>query len=172
MPHISHKRRSVRLKQYNYSTPGYYYVTICTHNNKHIFGKIKNDEMVLNKFGEIVQNEWTKTKQLRDNVDLDQFAIMPNHIHGIIILCRGTARRAPTFEQFGKPTHNSLPTIIRGFKSGATKHINIFRNTPGKHVWQHNYYERIIRSDNELHKIREYINNNPINWALDKYNVL
>ena len=115
MPCILHNRRSIRLNKYNYSKPGYYYVTICTYKKKHLFGTVKNDEMVLNEFGKIVQNEWNKTEQLRDNVDLDQFAIMPNHVHGIIIIRRGVLQYAPT-SRFYSPSQ-TLGAIICGFIS-------------------------------------------------------
>jgi REP element-mobilizing transposase RayT len=97
---------------------------------------------------------------------------MPNHIHCIIILDslrRGTARRAPT-EGFGKPLANSIPTIVRAYKSAVTKCINEFRKTPGASVWQRNYYEHVVRDDNDLNRIREYIECNPARWAEDEEN--
>ena len=121
-----------------------------------------------------------KTAQLRTNVVLDQFVIMPNHVHGIIFLIDknvGTARRAPTigpgsyaYESFGKPISGSLPTIIRSFKSGVTKHINELRKTPGAPVWQRSFYDHVIRNETELNIKREYILNNPLKWDLDKNN--
>jgi len=103
--------------------------------------------MVLNQFGE----------DIRKNLMLDEFIAMPNHMHGIIIIVdgRGTLQRAPTFEQFGKPVSNSIPTIIRLFKSTTTKQINELSKTPGIPLWQRNYYEHIIRNENELNKINK-----------------
>jgi len=99
---------------------------------------------------------------------------MPNHIHSIIILVdggRGTLQRAPTAEQFGKPTSDSIPTIVRLFKSATTKRINELRNTPGIPIWQRNYYEHIIRSEESLNRIRQYILDNPARWAFDRENL-
>ncbi len=168
-------RKTIRLKYYDYSQSGMYYVTICTHNRQNIFGEIINGEIVLNKFGELAKNEWERTSEIRHNVILDEFIIMPNHIHGIIIIKTGrdTVLRVPTtnfnypnttFEQFGKPTSNSIPTIIRSFKSTVTKQINETRKTPGLKIWQSRFYEHVIRTPNSLLKIRKYIKNNPINW--------
>ncbi len=83
---------------------------------------------------------------------------------------RGTACRAPTGEQFGKPVSGSIPTIIRSFKSAATKRVNESHGTPGTKLWQRNYYEHIIRNDDELNRIRQYIIDNPINWDTDRNN--
>ena len=163
-------RKSIRLKNYDYSQPGAYFITICTHNREMLFGKIVDGEMVLNAFGEIVAHEWVTTQTMRENIIIDAWVVMPNHIHGIIIIRRGTRRRAPTTEQFGQPTHNSIPTIIRGFKSTVTKQINGLRHTPGAKIWQRNYYEHVIRNDDDLAEIREYIANNPLQWHLDREN--
>jgi len=168
-----HHRRSIRLKGYDYSQAGLYFITICTKNREHLFGQIENGIMILNEFGEIANNEWLKTADIRDNVELLEYIIMPNHMHGIILLNdmddrRGTARRAPTM-QFGKPIPRSLPTIIRSFKSAVTKQINILRNMPGVPVWQRNYYEHIIRNEKSYYQIAEYIRNNPLKWQDDKY---
>lgn len=167
-----HHRRSVRLKDYDYSQEGAYFVTICTWNKDHVFGEIDSGNMSLNEYGEIVNQEWLRTGIIRTNVKTDHFIIMPNHFHGILIVsddCRGTLQRAPTLEQFGKPVSNSIPTIVRLFKSTTTKQINQIRNSPGDPVWQRNYYEHIIRGEPELHNIREYIVNNPLNWERDDH---
>jgi len=135
-------------------------------------GDVVNGEMRLNELGQVVKSEWLKTAEIRDNVKLDAFVIMPNHIHGIVVItdnCRGTACRAPT-EQFGKPTPGSLSTIVRSFKSAVTKRINEMRHTPGIPIWQRNYYEHVIRNEDDLNEIREYILNNPLRWELDSEN--
>jgi len=155
-------------------------VTICNHHRECLFGEIVEGKVVLSVFGKIVEDEWHKTKQMRQGVDLDAFIVMPNHIHGIIVLMgipistdrsRGTMHRAPTpqFEQFGRPTANSIPTIIRGIKSSVTQRINHIRGTPGQPVWQRNYYEHVIRNEIDLVKTREYIQNNPLKWLEDEY---
>ncbi|MEA2015034.1 MAG: transposase [Thermodesulfobacteriota bacterium] len=167
-----HNRRSIRLKGYDYSQAGAYFVSICTQNRECLFGKITDGQMVLNDAGKIVADEWIKTGAIRNNVALDEWVVMPNHFLGILVVDdrRGTARRAPTIEQFGQPVSNSIPTIIRSFKSAVTKRINEIRKTPGKKLWQRNYYEHIIRDENELNRIREYIVNNPMKWGLDREN--
>jgi REP element-mobilizing transposase RayT len=198
---------SIRLPGYDYSRPGAYFITIVVHNRQCLFGEIVNGEMTLNEFGEIVKTEWQKTGALRPNIDVDAFVVMPNHLHGILIITdnddlyhhhnrnrnrdrnrRDTLQRVSTeseselelgmgmesgmgmgtIEQFGKPTKNSIPAIIRLFKSTFTKQINKIRQTPGIPIWQRNYYEHIIRNDNELNKIREYIINNPLTWKTDE----
>ena len=130
--------------------------------------------MELNDFGAIIQFEWLRTALLRSNVELDEFIIMPNHFHGIISILnddgRGTARRAPTSEQFGCPISRSLPTIIRLFKSASTKRINELRNTLAVLVWQRGYYEHIIRNENELNQVRQYVLDNPVKWDEDSEN--
>ena len=119
-------------------------------------------------------DEWFHTTELRPYVELfeDEFVVMPNHIHGIIWINeddgRGTARRAPTQERFGKPVIGSLPTIVRAYKSAVTKRINLLRQTPGAPVFQRNYFEHIIGSDREYEHIAEYIANNPVNWVRDE----
>ena len=129
--------------------------------------------MVLNPLGQAIQEEWLRTVIIRPYVELDEYIVMPNHVHGIIMVKehgRGTMHRAPTIERFGKPVSGSLPTIVRGFKSASTKRINRLRGTPGQHVWQRNYYEHIIRDERSLNRIRQYIFNNPQQWHVDRYN--
>lgn len=171
-----HHRRSIRLKNYDYSQPGAYFITICTHNRQCLFGEIVNGEMVLNEYGEIAKQCWLEIPVHFPHVQLDEFVIMPNHVHGIIIV---GSRHALTLqiavppqqiEQFGKPTHGSIPTIIRSYKSACTKQINIIHQSPANPVWQRNYYEHIIRNENELDSIREYIINNPLKWSFDLEN--
>ena len=180
-----HHRRSIRLRDYDYSTAGAYFVTICTFERECLLGDVVNGEMRLNGMGQIVQEEWLRTAEMRKNVVLDEFVVMPNHFHAILIfddgrgtaccahdvggdLEQGTARRAPTVESFGRPVAGSLATVIRSFKSAATKHINQLRNTPGIPVWQRNYYERVIRNDRELQSIQQYIVDNPAIWQEDE----
>ncbi len=148
-------------------------MTICSWNRECMFGDVVDGEMRLNKYGQIVKKEWLQTGDIRQLVELDEFIVMPNHVHGILEITdygRGTLQRAPTKEHFGKPVPNSLPTIIRLFKSASTKQINILRNTPGFPVWQRNYYEHIIRNEDELNRIRKYIITNPLKWDEDENN--
>ena len=164
-----HRRRSLRLKGYDYAQAGLYFVTICAHERECLFGEIADGEMVLNEYGQIVREEWLRSFDLRAEVERDEFVVMPNHFHGIMVLHdgRGTARRAPTVERFGHPVSGSLPTVMRAFKSAVTRRINRIRTTPGTPVWQRNYYEHIIRNDDKLQRIREYITNNPAYWTMD-----
>ena len=189
---------SVRLQGYDYSQPGAYFITIVTHNRQCLFGNIVDGEMMWNEFGELVKNEWLKTGIIRPNIVIDAFVVMPNHLHGILIITgnddgrgfrggggRDTLQRVSTtksdmesdtgmgtktIEQFGKPTKNSIPTIVRLFKSTTTKQINQLRQTPMRPLWQHNYHEHIIRDNNELTRIRQYIINNPKRWKEDNLN--
>ena len=173
-----HHRYSSRSQGYDYSQNGAYFITLCTEDRKPLFGKIINGEMQLSQFGIIARDEWQKTSEMRKNIEMDEFVVMPNHFHGIIIIndlpCTGTLQRAPTREQFGKPTSNSIPTIIRGYKAAVTKRINTIRINTGAYnmperIWQRNYYEHVIRNEASLHRIREYIMGNPLNWKDDDY---
>ncbi len=171
-----HQRRSIRLKDYDYSSGGDYFVTIVTHHRLPIFGHIQIDEMKLSGVGLIVHDTWINISGHFPNVELGPFVVMPNHIHGIITIIaegRGTACRAPTDEfgigeRFGKPTIKSIPTIIRSYKSAVTKQVNEKVEQTGFPLWQRNYYEHIITTDKEYERIENYIKNNPANWSMDK----
>jgi len=168
-------RRSLRLPGYDYTQAGAYFVTICAHQKACLFGDVTNGEMCVNPLGRIVQEEWEGTGRARQNVTPDAFIVMPNHVHAIIWLTghedmagrRGMARHAPTF---GRPIAGSLATTVGAFKSAASRRINRQRGTPGAPLWQRNYYERVVRDDQELHAIREYIATNPTQWAHDPEN--
>ncbi len=119
-----HYRRSIRLKGYDYSQVGAYFVTICTRDKKCLFGRIVDGKMVLNGFGEVARDEWNETTNIRRNVELDEYVVMPNHLHGIIVVTNshgGTRPRAFMVESFGKPVPGSLPTIVRGYKAAVTR---------------------------------------------------
>ena len=173
-----HHRRSIRLKGYDYTQPGAYFITICTYQRASLFGQVVDGEMAVNEWGKIVREEWFRTTRVRPYVELfdDEFVVMPNHIHGIIWIVDdkhvGAQRRcAPTVEI--TPTNvvpGSLGAIIRAFKSIVTKRINTLRGTPGASVWQRNYYEHIIRTERALNMIRRYIVENPLRWHIDRYN--
>ncbi|MGC8719442.1 MAG: transposase [Thermodesulforhabdaceae bacterium] len=172
-----HHRRSIRLKKYDYTQPGAYFITICTHERAHLFGEVVDGHMRLNNAGRIAEQCWRDIPAHFPHVELDAFVIMPNHVHGVLwIVDNVGARHAvpppPTdhVEQFGKPLPGSIPTIVRAFKSAVTQRINAWRNTPGAPVWQRNYYEHIIRDEYILNTIRQYIIENPLRWHLDRYN--
>ena len=171
--------KSIRLKGYDYSRAGAYFVTICTHNKECLFCDVVNGNLALNDFGRMVDSEWLKTTEIRKNVILDKYIVMPNHFHGIVLITEndsGKARLATTKYnvsikmEFGKPKPGSLPVIVGAFKSAVARQINLIRNTPGNEIWQHNYYERVVRNPDELHRIREYILANPLRWQMDKEN--
>jgi len=162
------QRKPNRLKEYNYSNNGWYFVTMCTKNRTPYFGKINNGKMVLNEIGKIVDEYWNKIESLHKNIDLDHYVIMPNHIHGIIIIENvGDANFAsPTNKTYDR-TKMELSKIIQQFKRAVT--IKIRNNKHDLNFqWQHSFYDRIIRNERELYNIRNYIRENPFKWALKK----
>lgn len=170
-----HHRRSIRLQGYDYSRPGAYFVTICVQNRECLFGEIVNGQMRLNGIGKIASDSWELLGEQYDHVSLDEWVIMPNHMHGIIIitdgnadppLCRGGSRTAPTVFPSRKP----IGRLIGAFKTVSTKRVNESRKTPGAQLWQRNYYEYVVRNNDELNNIRQYIMDNPIKWDTDREN--
>jgi len=159
------QRKSIRLKEYDYSRSGEYFVTICTKNHECVFGSIINGQMDLNEKGRIVNRCWKGIPEHFSNVELDEYVIMPNHIHGIVIIneidmnCRGEVT-----SPLRKPT---LGKIAAYFKYQSTKLINELHGAPSAKVWQRNYYDRIIRNEKELQNIRDYIANNILAWAIE-----
>jgi len=167
-------RQSIRIPEYDYSTTGGYFVTICTYNRDWLFGEIVDGEMRLNECGEIVDNIWQKLPNRFPNIELDQFMVMPNHFHGIIkIVSVGAIHELPLHRESQPPRQRRkmlLPKIIGYFKMNTAKQINIIRQNPGTPVWQRNYYEHVIRQGTELDETRTYIQNNPTNWDTDTEN--
>jgi REP element-mobilizing transposase RayT len=165
-----HHRRSIRLRDYNYSQTGAYFVTLCTYQKQCLLGDVVDGTMQLNQFGEIVAEEWQKSSQIRQEIALDRWVIMPNHIHGIVMIhaptdIRKNDQRINSTTSRMKP--RSLSSFITGFKSATTKRVNQIRDTPRTPFWQRNYYDRIIRDESALSDIRQYIINNPLNWLVD-----
>ena len=162
----SYSRKSNRLKGYDYSLCGYYYVTICTQNREEAFGIVENNLMIMNQYGEIVNNAWLEITEHFQNVKLDEFIIMPNHIHGIIIINNpvGTGHALSFINR-----NNDLSVIIGSFKSAVTKQINQLNN--GSFKWQRSFYDHVVRMDNSLNKIRKYIRNNHLKWGDDENNL-
>ena len=165
-----HNRRSIRLKGYDYTQSGLYFITICTDQKQCLFSAIAESKLILNDFGNIASECWRAIPQHFPKIELDEFVIMPNHIHGILIMTdrRGKAMPCPYQGKFGQPIAGSIPTIIGSYKSAVTKRINIIRNSKGSPIWQRNYYEHIIRDEEALNKIRKYIINNPLSWKSDR----
>lgn len=193
MPERFH-RRSIRLKGYDYAQEGAYFLTMCTHERIHLFGQVADGEMVRNAVGDIAQRCWDAIPQHMPHADIDEFIVMPNHVHGIVIIrerlapymAGGTTvvgadhdRPLPDPDPPANPTHRVMPIvphgslgrIVRAYKSAVTRAAYadglIPRGTP---LWQRNYYERIIRDDASHHRIAQYIAENPRNWVNDDLN--
>jgi REP element-mobilizing transposase RayT len=186
-----HRRRPIRIPEYDYTAPGRYYVTICVRNRECLLGRIRNGGIHLNELGRIVQRTWDELPRHYSNIFLDAFVIMPNHVHGIIgITDCGAVDGADSNASVGTdsnafvgagsvfvgagfkpaPTTTPLSEIIRGFKTFSARMINTSRTMPGVSVWQRNYYEHVIRNERDLGRIRQYIADNPAQWELDKNN--
>lgn len=167
MSDFVHNRHTIRLRGYDYSQDGYYFVTICTHEREWLFGEIIDGQMKLSSVGDVVNQVW-RLLPSRFDIELNQFQIMPNHVHGIIVLTgnsMGREDRAPTLGQ-----------ILAYFKYESTKQINcrggVFPPQTFNKIWQRNYYEHIIRNEKEYWAIRKYIIDNPKNWDNDTENML
>jgi REP element-mobilizing transposase RayT len=163
-----HHRRSIRLKGYDYSQPGGYFITIVTRDRACLFGEVVDGEMRLNDVGHMVHQQWADLPNRFPNIDLDAFIVMPNHIHGVIVITD-----APTVGAGSPRPYTSRATlgqVVAYFKYQSTKRINAAGGTPGVRLWQRNYYEHIIRSEDSLNRIRQYIADNPARWAFDREN--
>jgi len=166
-----HHRRSIRLPAYDYAQAGAYFVTMVTHRRQCLFGEIADGRVTLNRYGQVVEDEWLRSTQIRPGIRLDIFIIMPNHIHGIVVMGdQTTVVGAHSCAPLPYRPPRSLGSFIAGFKSAATKRINDIRGTPGLPVWQRNYYERVVRDDEELNDTRKYIVDNSLRWAEDREN--
>jgi putative transposase len=165
---------SARLKGWDYRNPGYYFVTICTKNREHYFGQIMDGDMHLSAVGEIATQCWQETPNHHADVELDEFVIMPNHAHGIVVIrqfvetLRATSLRDPKMSEIS-PKAGSLSTIIRSYKSAVTKLAG--EGGFKEFAWQSRFYDHIIRDEKAFDKIRQYIFNNPANWELDRNNL-
>jgi putative transposase len=210
MGHVGrHHRRSIRLKGYNYTRDGAYFVTICTQGRVCLFGTVVSGDMQMNEYGREVADCWSWLAERYSYVHLDQWIVMPNHMHGIIVIaydrrngsghddigldvadsdgvCRGGSRTARTRTArtgfVGQPTvgidgsriastkRKTLGRLIGAFKTVSTRRINDVRSSPGAKVWQRNYYERVVRNNLQLRRVRRYIASNPLRWELDREN--
>jgi putative transposase len=180
--YLKYRAKSIRLPNYDYSKCGAYYITICTHNRECIFGKIKNNRVILNKMGEVANDYWKEIPIYFPFIKLGRFGIMPNHIHSVLVIrdvdffCRDTACRVSTKlpaggskESFGRPTKNSIPTILRSYKAAVTRILRIEHSISDFIVWQRGYYEHIIENEKEYWAIENYIKLNPKNWKDDDF---
>jgi REP element-mobilizing transposase RayT len=174
-----HHRRSIRLKGYDYAQAGAYFVTILVRDREHLLGEVVDGAVQLSKSGEIVDECWKEIPEHFSDVECDAYAIMPNHIHGVLVVRGVGARHASPLQRHplrvsNRPTGpkpSSVGAIVGSFKSAATNRINRFRRTVGFVVWQRNYYEHVIRDEESLNKIREYIIHNPLRWEFDRENI-
>jgi putative transposase len=153
-----YRLESTRWKIWDYSWPASYFITICTKDFKKLFGKITKDGIALSEIGNIVANEWLKTGVIRENVELDEWVVMPDHMHGIINIIETPQRGVCTKKK------DSLGTIIGQFKSVCTKRIR--KNVLACFNWHPSFYDRVIRNDSELNRIRKYIIDNPKKKAM------
>lgn len=152
------KRKSTRLKEYDYSQFGYYFITICMKNRKEFFSKIENSIVVLSKFGNIIDEVLINIPSYY-NVEIDCYIIMPDHIHLIIILDKDESKK-----------NYSLSDVIGKLKSFSCKKIRGVLEDDEKFEWQKSFYDRIIRNEKELYQIRKYIQENPLRWDIEKDN--
>lgn len=171
-------RKNNRLKNYNYFDNGFYFVTICTYNRKELFGTICRGAIscARNKYGNIAKKYWEEITKHYPYVTLDEYIIMPNHIHGIICITSNQNRYYKRIQNivflrndFEKIIPGSLGSIIRGYKIGVTKWFR--NNTKISIVWQNSFHDHIIRNETSLNEIREYIRNNPVTWDNDENNI-
>lgn len=171
---------SARLKNWDYSSNGYYFITICTKYRKHLFGKKIKNIIQLSDIGKIVFNEWNESFAIRAELFCDCFVIMPNHIHGVVLINNSFVETNNSFVETHAPveTHavlslrgghipKSISSFVAGFKSHATKKINEYCKTPGGLVWQPRFHDHVIRNNDELNRIRKYIKNNTYKWEND-----
>ena len=181
------QRKTIRLKKYNYSDAGWYYVTICTQNMECLFGDIIDNQMNLNQFGKIVKQYWLEIQKHFNNIELDEYIIMPNHVHGIVVIRNAKPfvgndhRVVPFNNQVGHdgPTLRNtqlLFRIIQWFKTITTNvYIKGVKNKQyprfNKRIWQKSFYDHVIRNEFDLNRIRQYIRDNPLNWDNDRNNL-
>jgi REP-associated tyrosine transposase len=178
MPQEFPNRRSTRIQGYDYSQPGYYHVVICTYQSKWLFGNIVENEACLNKVGQIAHEIWLTLPLRFDCVDLDYYVIMPNHIHGIVVIkeqhqpqnpkiAHMPDRFQPYWQQQEQPVGPiDLSEIVRTFKASTTYHARREGNMPD-FAWHSGYFERIIAHERYLSNAQSYILNNPVQWQLN-----
>ena len=160
-------RKKNRLSGYDYSNCGMYFITICTWKHIEWFGRVENGKMVLNKYGEITEKIWTKISIHFENITLDQYVIMPNHIHGIIVINDyvGNRHACSLHRQY-----HLIPVIVGSYKSAASRMLRQIENG-NWFRWQKSFHDHIIRNDASLRGVRQYIQDNPVNWEDDCENL-
>jgi len=175
-----HHRRSIRLRDYDYSSAGAYFVTICAGQRECLFGEVVGGVMRLNACGLTVTTIWDSLPQRYPGLDVDAFVIMPNHLHGIIVINDpvGAIHESPGLNESERAIHElplhrrramTLSKVVGYLKMNSAKRINQWRDNPGAAVWQRNYHEHVIRDERDLTAIRDYIAANPACWDKDEY---
>jgi putative transposase len=170
MPKITRKPK-IRLQGYDYSQSNYYFITTCTQNRQNWFGEIKNQKMILNFYGKICLEHLQNLPNHYNNIKIDTFVIMPNHVHVIIVINQNDKSTTNGQGLALSLQNKSLSKILNDFKSFSSQEINKLMTDDKKFKWQRSFYDHVIRNERSLQKIREYITNNPINWAHDKENL-
>ena len=166
----THHRKANRLQHYDYSQAGYYFVTICTQHRVNYFGEMEGNQIQLSHIGKIATDCWRNIPEHFHNTALDEFVVMPNHIHGIVVI-KGNDLVGNNDRCSLRKNRNmaALPKIISQYKSSTTRIIRKqFANHP--FGWQRSFYDHVIRGEQSLDDVREYIQNNPLNWELDENN--
>jgi putative transposase len=163
---------STRFKVHDYSSPGAYFVTICTKHHECLLGEVVDGKMVLSEIGIIVRDCWIDLTKHYENLRLDQFGIMPNHVHGIMIIIEDNYCDSDV-ETGLRPvsTKHGISEFIRAFKSFSSRKINQIINSSSQSIWQPRFHDHIIRNETDLNRIRSYITDNPTNWENDEYNI-
>jgi REP element-mobilizing transposase RayT len=168
-------RKAIRLRYYDYSQAGGYFITICTYNREHLFGQVTDHQIVLNEAGDVVKRWWLQLEDKFTGIKLGSCVVMPNQVHGIITVAEkevGAIHELPLRREKIERRRMLIPKIIGYFKMNSAKYVNRLRGAAGHTLWQRNYYDHVIRDENELSRIREYIHNNPLKWDLDRENPL
>jgi REP element-mobilizing transposase RayT len=170
-----YRNGSARLQSWDYRSAAAYFITICTKDRAHYFGEIQNEKMIYTPAGALAYALWQEIKNHTDHTELGEFVVMPNHVHGILILggvsidCTDVACNVPTKNEKMaaiSPKSNSISTIIRSYKSAVTKYCNLMELPNG---WQPRFHDHIIRDERAFHNISRYIRNNPKNWKNDNF---
>jgi len=161
-PRVSMHRRSLRWRGHDYSSPGAYFVTICA--SSHLFGRVRTGEMLLSRFGEIARQCWVSIPNHFLHVRIDAFVVMPDHVHGILLL----GARYPRTDAIGRIAPGSLGAVIRSFKSAVASQINALRGAGVGRIWQRNYFDQVVRNGDHLNRVRRYIRDNPASWERNR----
>ena len=162
------QRKPNRLTYWDYSRPAHYFLTICSHLRQCLFGNIIDGQVELSAFGELVRDCLLRSFELRRELTLDQWVIMPNHIHLILVLSGADHGTIDYSREELQRERKSISSFAAGFKGASTAAINTYRSNPGQPVFQRGFYDHVIRSEEALFAIRNYIINNPAQWQLDR----